>query len=120
MNKSKNIGIKVKSPEKTCDDRHCPFHGSLKARGRIFTASVIAAKSNKSATVEWERRVIIKKYERYEKRRTKIRVHNPSCIDAKEGDFVKIAECRPISKTKKFVIIEKTGKENASTKSESN
>jgi small subunit ribosomal protein S17 len=32
--------------------------------------------------------------------------HNPPCINAKEGDVVKIAECRPLSKTKKFVVIE--------------
>lgn len=113
MDKSKNIGIKVNSPEKTCDDRHCPFHGGLKARGRIFVARVKAAKSPKSATVEWGRKTFIKKYERYEKRRTIVRVHNPACIDAKEGDMVKIVECRPISKTKKFVIIGRVEK-NAS------
>ena len=29
------------------------------------------------------------------------------CIDAKEGDKVRVAECRPLSKTVAFVIIEK-------------
>ena len=28
------------------------------------------------------------------------------CIDVKEGDEVKIAECRPLSKTVSFVVIE--------------
>ena len=41
------------------------------------------------------------------KKRTRLHAHNPSCIDAKEGDTVKIMECRPLSKTKKFVVIEK-------------
>ncbi len=46
------------------------------------------------------------RYERYEKRRTRVAAHNPPCINAKEGDKVVIAECRPLSRTKKFVIIE--------------
>ncbi len=53
----------------------------------------------------------MQKYERYEKKRTKLHVHNPECIDANIGDIVRIAETRPISKTKNFVIIENLGKE---------
>src|SRR3989344_5457977 len=43
---------------------------------------------------------------RHEKRLSKIQVHIPDSIEVKEGDIVKIAECRPLSKTKHFVIIE--------------
>jgi small subunit ribosomal protein S17 len=32
----------------------------------------------------------------------------PGCIDIEEGTDVKIAECRPLSKTVSFVIIEVT------------
>ncbi|TAL57864.1 MAG: 30S ribosomal protein S17, partial [Nanoarchaeota archaeon] len=32
---------------------------------------------------------------------------------AKEGDKVRVTECRPLSKTKNFVIVEKLGGENA-------
>jgi len=49
----------------------------------------------------------IQKFERYERRHSRINAYNPSCISAKEGDVVKIAECRPLSKTKAFVVIEK-------------
>jgi len=80
-------------------------------RGRTFIGVVVSSKSQKTATVEWVRKQYVPKYERYEKKRTKIQVHNPESIDAKEGDKVKIMECRPISKTKHFVIIEKMGKE---------
>ena len=38
---------------------------------------------------------------------SRITAHNPPCIDAKTGDKVKIAECRPLSKTKNFVVVEK-------------
>lgn len=80
-------------------------------RGRTFIGTVVDAKMQKTATVEWERRAYVQKYERYEKRRTRVKAHNPENIDAKKGDIVKIMECRPLSKTKKFTIIEKVGHE---------
>ena len=95
--------------ENECKDLNCPIHGNLKTRGRIFVGQVVSSKAHKTAIVEWERLVSIPKYERKLKKRTKIAVHNPDCIDAKEGDIVKIKECRPISKTKAFVIIENIG-----------
>ncbi len=109
--KAKNIGVKVKPPEKKCEDKKCPFHGNLKVRGRLFTGIVTNIDAHRSATIELERSYFIPKYERHEKRMTRLHVHNPSCIDAKKGDKVKISECKPLSKTKKFVIIEKIGKD---------
>lgn len=109
MKKTKNIGIDVKPPKQKCEDKKCPFHGSLKVHGRQFTGIIIKADAHRSATIEFERSYFVPKYERNEKRRTRIRAHNPSCVDAKKGDKVIIAECKPISKTKGFVIIEKIG-----------
>lgn len=63
-------------------------------------------KSQKTATVSWDRRVYIPKFERYLKRRTKLQVHNPPEINAQPGDLVKIQQTRPVSKTKHFIIIE--------------
>jgi small subunit ribosomal protein S17 len=111
MVEARNIGLKINAPAKECTDKKCPFHGKLSVRGRNFTGVVIAKDVHRTATVEWVRTVKIPKYERYAKTRTKIRVHNPPCIDAKEGDKVKIIECKPLSKTKKFVIIENLGKQ---------
>jgi len=107
--KSKNIGFNVKPPKQTCNDAKCPFHGQLKIRGRVFSGVVIKADMHKSCTVEWPRTFFVPKYERYERRRTRVHAHNPPCINAKKGDRVIIAECRPISKTKKFVVIENKG-----------
>lgn len=107
----KNIGIKAAKPAGKCDDDNCPFHGKLKCRGRTFVGTIISAKMQKTATVSWERRHFLKKYERYEKRKSKVKAHNPACINAHEGDIVKIMECRPLSKTKNFVIVEVLGKE---------
>ena len=105
--KSVNIGIDVPTPEKKCEDNNCPFHGSIKVRGKTMIGKVVNSKLHMSITVEQERTTLIPKYERYQKKRTRIHAHNPPCIDAKEGDIVKIMECRPLSKTKKFVVVEK-------------
>jgi small subunit ribosomal protein S17 len=104
--KVRNIGIDVKPPEKICNDKNCPFHGSLPVRGKILEGIVVSAKSSKTAIVRRDYLHYLPKYERYEKRHSRIPAHNPPCINAKEGDKVKIAECRPLSKTKHFVIIE--------------
>ena len=106
MKKKKNIGIEVKAPKEKCNDKHCPFHGEIKVRGRTFTGTVISRDVNKTAKIEFPRLFYLNKYERFEKRRSRITVHNPPCIDAQIGDKVKVIECKPISKTKNFVIIE--------------
>lgn len=107
-NKARNIGVDVKTPEGTCiKDSNCPFHGGLSVRGRIFSGTVISKDLNKTATVEWTRVAYLKKFERYSKKRSRVKVHNPDCINAAINDKVTIMETRPISKTKKFVIIEK-------------
>lgn len=77
----------------------------INPRGRIFTGRVISRKMQKTAKVEWDRKVLIKKYERYEKRKSRVTAHVPDNIQVKEGDLVTIQECRPISKTKHFIVI---------------
>ncbi len=106
-NSQKNIGIEVAPIMGTCNDNNCPFHGTLKARGRIFTATVVSTKMRKTASLNMERTGYIRKYQRYEKKHTRLKAHNPDCISASAGDKVTVSECRPISKTKKFVIISK-------------
>src|SRR3989338_5703161 len=107
MSKSRDIGLDIKAPKESCNDIHCSFHGNLVVRGRQFVANVKGTKAQKTAVVEWERLFYLHKYHRYEKRKTKIHVHNPVCIDAKTGEKVLIVECRRISKTKNFVILTK-------------
>lgn len=105
--KPKDLGIGVKAPKEKCEDPNCPFHGKLNVRGRIFKGTIRKLDLNRTAVVEWERPYYIQKYERYEKRRSRVKAHNPACINAVIGDKVTIAECRPISKAKSFVIVEK-------------
>lgn len=107
--KEQGIGVDVKAPKETCEDKNCPFHGTLKVRGRNFVGVVMKKDVHKTATVEWEWKKKIQKFERSESKKTRLRVHNPPCINAKIGDVVKLAECRPLSKTKSFVVIENHG-----------
>jgi len=110
--KKKGTGQSIKQPENKCSDRNCPFHGTLSIRGRFLTGKVTSDKMSKSVIVSWDRKVFVPKFERYEKRMSKVNAHNPDCIDAKKGDVVKISECRPLSKTKHFVVVEILGRES--------
>ena len=83
------VGLNVQEPETTCDDPNCPFHGTISVERSYYK--------------------FIKKYERYEKRKSKINVHKPDCLSVNVGDSVKVAECRPLSKTKHFVLVEVKG-----------
>jgi small subunit ribosomal protein S17 len=78
-------------------------------RGREFVGTVVNAKMQKTVTVEWPRQVYIAKYERYMTKRTRVKAHNPDSVAAKFGDIVRIRECRKLSKTKTFMIVEKLG-----------
>ena len=103
----KDIGIEVREPEQECEDINCPFHGKLSVRGEILEGVVVSDKVPKTVVVLRSYVRKVRKYERFEKRKAKIHAHNPPCINAHEGDAVKIAECRPLSKTKSFVVVEK-------------
>jgi len=72
----------------------------ITTRGRTFKGKVVSDKAQKTVTVEWDRRIYIPKYERYLKKRSKVKAHNPEEINAKVGDVVIIKETRPLSKTK--------------------
>ena len=104
VQKKTKKATKEKAP--SCEDISCPLHGKLKLRGRTFTGTVIASKMAKTVNVEWPRQIYLSKYERFEKRRSRVKAHVPGCIKVKDGDRVRIAECRPLSKTKNFVVVE--------------
>lgn len=103
---TRDIGLDVQPPEKECSDPKCPFHGQLPVRGSVMDGVVVSAKMDKTVVVERSFVRKVPKYERYEKRRGRIHAHNPPCISAIEGEKVRIAECRPLSKNKSFVVVE--------------
>lgn len=106
--KSEILG--VKAPEKNCTDKNCPFHGQINVKKELFRGKVVKKDINGSATIEWQKPYYVPKYERYEIRRSKMRVHNPACLDAGVGQEVLVARTRPLSKMKNHVIIKITEK----------
>lgn len=100
------IGYDVPEPDGECDDDNCPFHGTLSTRGTVLEGRVASDKMEKTVVVEREHDVKVPKYDRYMRRRSRVPAHSSPCVDAEEGDTVRIAECRPLSKTKHFVVIE--------------
>lgn len=101
----KSIGIPVNPPEQTCDDRNCAWHGRLPVRGRTFQGTVSSSKARRTVVVEWGYTHLVPKYERYERRKSSVVAYSPPCMKARQGDEVVIAECRPLSKTKRFVVV---------------
>lgn len=100
-------GLGIAIPDMPCTDGNCPFHGKLRLHGRRLSGTVSSAKMRRTANIVIERMVVLKKYDRHERRRSKLKVHNPECVSAKEGDKVDVIECRPLSRTKHFVIVRK-------------
>ncbi len=72
---------------------------------RTKTGRVISNKADKSITVLLERQVKHPLYGKYIKRSTKVHVHDEN-NECGEGDMVSIAECRPVSKTKSWRVVE--------------
>lgn len=103
---TKNIGLPVPSPEKECTDKHCPFHGHLSVRGKLFEGKVVSAKAKNTIVLQKESPLYFSKFKRYARSKNSIHAYKPTCIDLEEGDSVLTAECRPISKSVSFVVVE--------------
>ncbi|MEM0364335.1 MAG: 30S ribosomal protein S17 [Candidatus Nitrosocaldus sp.] len=104
--KARNIGLEVTLPARSCNDLKCPFHGRLSIRGKLLTGIVVSKKAKKMVVIERYYQQYIKKYKRYERRRSKIHAYLPECMDVEEGDEVLVGECRPLSKTVAFALLE--------------
>ncbi|WP_418282506.1 30S ribosomal protein S17 [Halorubrum sp. DTA98] len=106
------IGIDVPTPPEPdnpedYDYEKCPFFGQLSVRGQVREGTVVSTDMEKTVIVEREYDVFVPKYDRYMKRRSRIPAHVPGVLDSlEEGDEVKIAETRPLSKTKSHVVVE--------------
>ena len=102
--KRKEVAKKV---EVSCTDKFCPIHGTdkVKLRGRVFEGKVVK-KLRGRVTIQFDRMLYLPKYERYEKRKTKIHARLPECMEEEvnEGDYIQVAEIRPLSKMIHFVV----------------
>ncbi len=71
---------------------------------RVFIGKVVGLKQSKTATVSVDRVKVHPMYKKRFTRSTKYQVHDE--IGVKIGDKVKFADCRPVSKLKKWKILE--------------
>lgn len=101
-----SAGLEVAVPKKKCQDDRCPFHGSVKVRGRLLSGKAVSTAGKTFAVVEMEYLHMVPKFNRGERRRSRVSAHIPPCIAVKDGDSVTIGECRPLSKTISFVVVE--------------
>ena len=72
---------------------------------KIRIGKVISNKMTKSIVVAIERRVAHPLYKKYYRRTTKLIAHDEK-QEADIGDIVKIIEVRPLSKTKRWRLVE--------------
>jgi small subunit ribosomal protein S17 len=78
---------------------------SQEKRQRTETGRVISNKMDKTITVMVERKVKHPLYGKYIRRSSKFHAHDED-NQCQEGDVVTIAECRPISKSKTWRLVE--------------
>ncbi|EXI80314.1 MAG: 30S ribosomal protein S17 [Candidatus Accumulibacter appositus] len=70
---------------------------------RTLVGRVVSDRMEKTVTVVVERRVKHAIYDKIMMRSSKYHAHDDS-NDAKAGDLVEIQECRPLSKSKSWVV----------------
>ncbi len=71
---------------------------------RSVTGRVISDKMDKTVTVLVERKEPHPLYKKYIKRSTKLHAHDEK-NECNEGDLVTIEQCRPLSKSKSWVLV---------------
>lgn len=107
----KEVGYGIKVPETAINgtyiDKNCPFTGSVRLCGKFIKAEVLKMKQIRTIICIKKYFFYVKKYKRYERRQKKFAVHFPPCFEGmvNVGDTVNCALVRPLSKTKRFVVV---------------
>jgi small subunit ribosomal protein S17 len=76
---------------------------------RILQGVVVSDKQDKTIVVRVERRIMHPIYKKFIRRSKKYAAHDPANA-RKIGDVVRIRECRPISKSKRWELVEEQAK----------
>merc|ERR1712232_975155 len=113
----KSIGLGFKVPLKAKEgryiDKKCPFVGQVSIRGKLLRGVVHRTFMKNTITIRRDYLHYQKKYRRYEKRHKMISAHcSPAFEGVKPGDEVMIGECRPLSKTVRFNVLEVHSKDS--------
>ena len=76
----------------------------VKKPSRALTGKVVSNKMDKTIAVEIERLIKHERYGKYIRRTTKLLAHDEN-KEAREGDTVSIAPCRPLSRRKSYKLV---------------
>jgi small subunit ribosomal protein S17 len=75
---------------------------------RVLTGRVTSDKNDKTVTVLVQRRVMHPLYKKFIRRSKNYAAHDEANL-CKVGDTVRIEECRPISRSKTWLVVERNG-----------
>eukprot|EP00657_Telonema_sp_P-1_P000455 TRINITY_DN1086_c0_g1_i4.p1 TRINITY_DN1086_c0_g1~~TRINITY_DN1086_c0_g1_i4.p1 ORF type:complete len:157 (-),score=50.12 TRINITY_DN1086_c0_g1_i4:254-724(-) len=107
----KSCGLGFKTPKTAVEgnfiDKKCPFTGNVSIRGKILRGVCQSAgKMTNTITVRRDYLHFIKKYRRYEKRHKMVSAHCSPAFTPSPGDEVTLGQCRPLSKTVIFNVVD--------------
>ena len=83
-----------------------------KGSARTLKGKVVSNKMEKTIAVEIERLIKHARYGKYIRRTTKLLAHDEN-KEAREGDTVSIAPCRPLSRRKSYKLVSVVEKASA-------
>merc|ERR1740121_3459756 len=105
----RNVGLGFSTPKEAKEGnfvvKKCPFTGNVSIRGRVLKGMAISTKMKRTITIRRNYLHYIKKFLRFEKRHSMMSVHCSPAFDVKEGDIVTTGQCRPLSKTVRFNVL---------------
>ena len=84
----------------------------IKKPSRALTGKVVSNKMEKTIAVEIERLIKHPRYGKFIRRTTKLLAHDEN-NEAREGDTVSIAPCRPLSRRKSYKLVSVVEKASA-------
>lgn len=106
----KNIGLGFKTPKQAINstyiDKKCPFTGNVSIRGRMMRGVVHSTKMKRTIVIRRNYLHFVNKYQRYMKRHKNFAIHCSPCFEPKVGDEVVVGQCRPLSKTVRYNVLE--------------
>jgi small subunit ribosomal protein S11e len=106
----KSVGLGFRTPKEAINgtyiDKKCPFTGDVSIRGRILRGIVHSTKMKNTIIIRRNYLKFHEKYQRYMKRHKNFAVHCSPAFRPKVGDEVVVGQCRPLSKTVRYNVLQ--------------
>eukprot|EP00283_Hemiselmis_rufescens_P003994 CAMPEP_0173420090 /NCGR_PEP_ID=MMETSP1357-20121228/1709_1 /TAXON_ID=77926 /ORGANISM="Hemiselmis rufescens, Strain PCC563" /LENGTH=163 /DNA_ID=CAMNT_0014382843 /DNA_START=42 /DNA_END=533 /DNA_ORIENTATION=- len=106
----KSVGLGFKTPQEAKEgvyiDKKCPWAGAVSIRGKLLRGTVVSTKMKRTIIIRRDYLHYVKKYNRYEKRHKNVPAHVSPVFKLNQGDSVIVGQCRPLSKTVRFNVLQ--------------